>query len=232
MMGIPLVFYGESEAEYGDPQDRSATATRSKAYHSTQGSMDDLCLGGMPIHEIKSRYGVSGADLEAYMPATAEAIARVGVEVHYLGYYLKWHPQSAYYYAVEHGGFESAPFRTPGTYSTYNSIDDVMDHAHYFCTMVKFGIGRATYDAAQEIRSGDITREEGIALVKRFDGEWFEPFEKQIMDYLSVDGFPIMNKESFLNLADKFRSEHLWKRNDNGEWHQRHTVWQNDSGRK
>ena len=31
---------------------------------------------------------------------------------------------------------------------------------------IKFGIGRATTDAAQEIRSGDITRDEGVLLVK------------------------------------------------------------------
>ena len=75
------------------------------------------------------------------------------VEVHYLGYYLKWHPQSCYYYAVEHGGFQASPERTPGTYSKYNSIDDRIDDFHYYTTFIKFGIGRATYDAAQEIRS-------------------------------------------------------------------------------
>mgnify|MGYP006197749727 CR=1 FL=1 len=35
----------------------------------------------------------------------------MGVEVHYLGYYVKWHPQSAYYYAVEHGAFQASPER-------------------------------------------------------------------------------------------------------------------------
>ena len=49
------------------------------------------------------------------------------IEVHYLGYYLRWHPQSCYYYAVEHGGFQASPERTPGTYSKYNSIDDRID---------------------------------------------------------------------------------------------------------
>ena len=86
--------------------------------------------------------------------------------MHYLGYYLKWHPQSCYYYAVEHGGFQASPERTPGTYSKYNSIDDRIDDFHYYTTYIKFGIGRATYDAAQEIRSGDITRDEGVALVQ------------------------------------------------------------------
>ena len=42
-----------------------------------------------------------------------------------------------------------------------------MDDLHYYTTLIKFGIGRATYDAAQEIRSGDITREEGVALVNK-----------------------------------------------------------------
>ena len=41
--------------------------------------------------------------------------------------YLKWHPQACYYYAVENGGFQASPERTPGTYSKYNSIDDRID---------------------------------------------------------------------------------------------------------
>ena len=42
--------------------------------------------------------------------------------------------------------------RTEGTYSKYSSIDDKIDNFHFFTTYIKFGIGRATYDAAQEIR--------------------------------------------------------------------------------
>ena len=44
-----------------------------------------------------------------------------------------------------------------------------MDDLHYYTTFIKFGIGRATYDASQEIRNKHITREEAMALVKRFD---------------------------------------------------------------
>ena len=116
--------------------------------------------------------------------------------MHYLGYYLKWHPQSCYYYAVEHGGFQASPERTPGTYSKYNSIDDRIDDFHYYTTFIKFGIGRATYDAAQEIRSRDITREEGVALAKRFDGEFPERFAEEIFAYLSIPEkeFPVASK--------------------------------------
>ena len=68
-----------------------------------------------------------------------------------------------------------------GTYSKYNSIDDKIDDFHYYTTFVKFGIGRATYDASQEIRSGDITREEGVSLVHKFDGEFPPAFQKKFM---------------------------------------------------
>jgi hypothetical protein len=157
------------------------------------------------------------------------------VAVHYLGYYLKWHPQACYYCAVENGGFRASPERTPGTYSKYNSIDDRIDDFHYYTTHIKFGIGRATYDAAQEIRSGDITRDEGVALVKRFDGEFPERFAQEIFDYLSINERefgkaageftkPVMTRTDFMELADKFRSPHLWRR-EGSSWSLRHTVW-------
>jgi hypothetical protein len=162
-------------------------------------------------------------------------IEKKQVEVHYLGYYLKWHPQSCYYYAVEHGGFEASPERTPGTYSKYNSIDDRIDDYHYYTTFIKFGIGRATYDAAQEIRSGDITRDEGVALVRRYDGEFPERFADEIFRYLSIPAkefpqaskmfeSPTMDRAYFMKLADTFRSPHLWTQ-EGGQWKLRHTVF-------
>ena len=92
-------------------------------------------------------------------------------------------PQSCYYYSVENTKFEASPERTSGTYSKYNSIDDKVDDLHYYTTFIKFGIGRATYDASQEIRSGDITREEGISLVNKFDGEFPKDFYR---NYLNI----------------------------------------------
>ena len=47
--------------------------------------------------------------------------------------------------------FQARPFRTQGTYSKYNSIDDKIDDLHYYTTFIKFGLGRATYDASQEL---------------------------------------------------------------------------------
>lgn len=231
---IPLVFFGENEAEYGNPIGDTDTARRDWSYFATK-DQSKVSLGGTSVLSLKRYFGVEQQDLIPYMPANPQQIEEKGIEVHYLGYYLKWHPQSCYYYAVEHGNFEASPERTPGTYSKYNSIDDRIDDFHYYTTGVKFGLGRASYDAAQEIRSGDITREEGVALVRRFDHEFPERFADEILQYLSVpkEQFPeaskmfeqpVMTRDYFRKLADKFRSPHLWKWT--GEtWELRHAVW-------
>ena len=233
LFDIPLVFYGENEAEYGNPIGDTENAIRSTSYFTTE-NQNSIYLGGVSINELKSEFGLDQNDLQPYLPANAEQISVKKIEVHYLGYYLKWHPQSCYYYAVEHGGFIASPERTPGTYSKYNSIDDRIDDLHYLTTGIKFGIGRASYDAAQEIRSGDISREEGVALVKKFDHEYPERFIEEMFRYLSLSKkeFPIasnmfensiMDRDYFRLLMDKFRSPHLWV-NEAGLWNLRHPV--------
>lgn len=214
--GIPLVFYGENEAEYGNPLADNASSLRDKSYFGMQ-NLDEIFLGGVSIKDLREKYKVDLADLMAFLPADYRALEKSNIEVHYLGYYLKWTPQEVYYYAVEHTGFKARPFRTQGTYSKYNSIDDKIDDLHYYTTFMKFGIGRATYDASQEIRNKHLTREEGQALVKRFDGEFPDRYFQEIMDYLE------MKPERFFELCDKARSPHLWK-NVSGEWKLRHTV--------
>jgi N-acetyl sugar amidotransferase len=230
---IPLVFYGENEAEYGNPMGDADSAIRQWKYFSAP-EKSSIHLGGTSIKDLTTDFGLEEVDLDPYLPANPDGLQRLGIEVHYLGYYTKWHPQSCYYYAVEHGGFEASPERTPGTYSKYNSIDDRIDDFHYYTTYIKYGIGRATYDAAQEIRSGDINREEGVALVQRFDGEFPTRFAEEIFAYLSIPEkeFPKASKmfeqptidmAYFNNLADSFRSPHLWSYND-GQWSLRHQV--------
>ena len=100
------------------------------------------------------------------------------IQVHYLGYYLRWDPQECYYYAAENTGFKTNTERTEGSYSKYSSIDDKIDPFHYYTTLIKFGIGRATYDSSQEIRNNKISREEGVNLVKLFDHEFPKKYFK------------------------------------------------------
>lgn len=213
---IPLIFYGESEAEYGNPIAETNTSLRDKSYYSTQ-NLSEIFLGGVSIPELIEKYSLELNDLAAYFPADHKELEASNIEVHYLGYYTKWTPQESYYYAVEHTGFQARPFRTEGTYSKYNSIDDKIDDLHYYTTYIKFGLGRASYDASQEIRNKHLTREEGVALVRRFDGEVPQRYFNEVMDYLGIE------PDRFHSLCDEFRSPHLWSK-ESGEWELRHQV--------
>ncbi|HKQ63911.1 MAG TPA: N-acetyl sugar amidotransferase [Methylomirabilota bacterium] len=214
--GIPLVIYGENEVEYGNPVAEAASAQRDLRYYAQQQSLDDLYLGGVRMPEL-ARHGVTINDLAPYLPADPAVLAEKRIEVHYLGYYLKWIPQECYYYAVEHAGFEANTERTEGTYSKYNSIDDRMDGLHYYTTYIKFGLGRASYDAAQEIRNHHLTREEGVALVRRFDGEVPRKYLSENLEYMGL------TERRFWEIIDQFRSPHLWTR-EGDTWELRHRV--------
>src|SRR3989344_7673823 len=128
---IPLVLYGEKEAEYGNPIADNEKAKRDWSYFTAK-DKSKIYLGGTSFSDLIKKYGVSKNDLNAYLPANPKDILKNKVEVHYLGYYIKWHPQETYYYAVENGNFQASPERTPGTYSKYNSIDDKVDDLHYY----------------------------------------------------------------------------------------------------
>ena len=216
MHGIDLVFYGENEAEYGNPLADNASSLRDKAYHTME-NFNDMYIAGLPVQQIMDEYDVTSTDLMTFLPLPADDFLKTNIQIHYLGYYLKWIPQESYYYAVENTGFEARPFRTQGTYSKYNSIDDKIDDLHYYTTFIKFGIGRSTYDASQEIRNRHLTREEGQALVKRFDGEFPDRYFDDVMNHIGMD------PEKFHEVCNEFRSPHLWD-SSNGKWKLRHTV--------
>jgi len=60
---------------------------------------------------------------------------------------------------------------------------------------------------------------EAVNLVRKYDGEFPDKYFNEIMEYLEI------NPEYFKNeLADKFRSPHLWLKNSAGDWKLRHCV--------
>ena len=236
--GIPLVFYGENEAEFGNPIADNESALRDEHFFATN-DFDHIYLGGVSLRQLEEDFHIDKADLAAYLPCETSDVEKNHIQVHYMGYYERWHPQGAYYYAVEHGGFMPSPERTVGPYSKYNSIDDKIDDFFYYTTYIKYGIGRCTYDAAQEIRNHEITRDEGVALCKKFDGEFPMRFAKEVFEYLSIDKKlfgaaadcfeqPQMDLDYFMHLADRFRSPHIWQY-ANGKWSLRHTPFAGES---
>jgi len=210
---IPLVMYGENgEVEYGG--DRK---NENSPKHDVEDDMMKHYFSGVGPHEW-IKYGVPADKVRTYMPPPIADMKAVGVEPHFFGYYRKWTPQENYYYAAEHTGFQANPDgRSEGTYSKYASLDDRIDGFHYWMAFIKFGIGRATSDAAHEIRDGHLTREEGVALVRRFDGEFPAKHFQEFLEYTRL------TEAEFWAIADSYRSPHLWERGADG-WRLRSQV--------
>jgi N-acetyl sugar amidotransferase len=215
---IPLVFYGENQAEYGNNIKENFRPTMDpKFFMQDRVELSDLFLGGVSAVELMEKYGLVENDFQPYLPGDAARMRQVGTVVHYLGYYLKWDPQENYYYAAEHCGFRANDERTEGSYSKYSSIDDRIDTFHYYTTLIKFGMGRATFDASQEIRNQKITRDEAVALVRKYDAEFPAKYFQEVLDYMGI------TEQRFWEVIDSARSPHLWCKVD-GRWELRHQV--------
>lgn len=210
---VSLIMYGENgEVEYGGDMKNAQRPTREITDH------DRHYFSGL-APEFWLSHGMTKADLFPYQSPLYDDIVKNKTEIHFLGYYIKWDPQENYYYCVGNTGFTANPDRTEGTYSKYASLDDSIDGFHYWLGFIKFGIGRATSDTAHEIRDGKITREEGIALVRKFDGEFPRKHFKRFLDYARID------EELFWEVTDSWRSDHIWKQSGN-DWELRHPVWE------
>lgn len=221
--GIKLVFFGENgEAEYGgDPKNNynrcMPVEDWADLYYKGVGVKDTI-RWGLENTDYFNENDFTEADLKFYQPPDQDRLKQAGIEFHWFSYYHKWVPQENYYYSVENTGFQANPTRSEGTYSKYASLDDRMDGFHYYLAFMKFGLCRATSDAAHEIRDGHITRDEGVALVKRYDGEFPQKYFNEFLEYLDI------TEDQFWEVCNRYRSEHIWKKVD-GEWKLRHTVW-------
>ena len=114
-------------------------------------------------------------------------------------------------------GFRPNPDRTEGTYTKYASIDDKFAGFHYYMRYIKLGLGRCSEDTAHEIRDGHISRDEGIALMKQFEGEYPAKYEKEFLEYLGI------NKLELDEIIDSWRLPHIWKKKEN-KWFLRNPI--------
>jgi len=209
---IPLVFYGENaEVEYGGSMSDAYVPTRDWSHKNP-----NILMSGIPP-ETFLQAGVSKRDLLPYMPPSVPDLEALGLQIHYFGYYHNWNPQENFYYCVDHTGFQVNPERSEGTYSKYASLDDKLDGFHYYLMFIKFGIGRATSDAAHEVRDGHLTREEAVRLIGKFDGEFPHKHFSTFLEYCDI------SEKYFWEVVDSWRPKHVWKAVD-GRWILRHKV--------
>lgn len=210
---VSLIMYGENgEVEYGGDMKNAFRPDRDIADH------DKHYFSGMPPDFWQS-HGLSQADLKPFMAPKYEDILKNKTSIQFFGYYKFWDPQENFYYCQQHTKFTPNTERSEGTYSKYASLDDRIDGYHYYLGYIKFGIGRTTSDSAHEVRDGKITREEAIALVKKYDGEFPKKYFKDFLQYCNI------TEADFEACIDSWRSDHIWEKVDN-QWKLKKPIWE------
>tara|TARA_A100001388_G_scaffold272550_1_gene253027 strand:+ start:85 stop:1248 length:1164 start_codon:yes stop_codon:yes gene_type:complete len=211
---IQLIFYGENgEVEYGGDMKNAFVPTRTITDHNKH-----YFSSYSPT--VWTKYGCTENELKPFLAPSHQSITKNKTQIHFFGYYEFWDPQENYYYAQKNTGFKPNDQRSEGTYSKYSSLDDKLDGFHYYLSYIKFGIGRATSDTAHEIRDGKIDREEGIALIKRYDSEFPKKYFDFFLEYCNL------SENEFNKIVDSWRSSHLWEKHSNGTWFLKNPIWE------
>ena len=214
---VKLIMYGENgELEYGGSEKYKNQPSEGPEEWEEEyfkgASVDKLISVGLELGELKNEEVLPGL-VELYKAPHPEALEKSGVEMHWYSYYQKWVPQENYYYAVNHTGYEPNPEgRSEATYTKYVSLDDKLDGFHWYMSYMKFGMARASRDAQTDIRRHHLTREEGVALTNRYDGEFPKRHFEWFLDFAGV------SEDYFWEVCNYYRSlSNVWSEK-NGLW--------------
>ena len=168
---IPLIIWGEnSQAEYGGPLEDAQARNLDEKWTKNYGTR----VGGQSKkHETiedLSGFGIDRKFLQVYQYPTEEEIRQIGITGIFLGYYLRWNVKKQLE-IVKKFGFNTHDGPTEGTFTNYENLDNKVQGIHDYLKWLKFGYGRATDNASILIRLGELSREEGLKLVKEHEGK-------------------------------------------------------------
>lgn len=201
---IPLIIWGESpQIEYGGP-----ASSKSRNVLDRQWLEE---FGGLLGNRISDMIGVDGLkqrDLSLYTYAKDEDIHRVGVTGLFLGYYFKWDLREVLKKSQQYG-FCVCDRPVETTYENFENLDCYSNHLHDYLKYVKYGFGRATDNACLDIRLGYISREEGVRLVNKYDGNLPKLAIKEYLKYTSF------TQQEFDKIVNSFTNKKIFLRDEN-----------------
>lgn len=151
-------------------------------------------------------------ELTPYIYPHDQEIAAIGVRGIYLSNYIRWDSKAQHEHMIDLYGYESAPQRR--TFDTYSDVDCFhYSDLHDYIKEIKWGYGKVTDHACREIRLRRLTREQGIALVKRY--RRIRPDRHRLNLFLDwID----MDETQFWQLIESKRNLSLWQQNSRGHW--------------
>lgn len=204
---IPLLIWGEnSQLEYGGP------AAATEKHFLDRRWLEEF--GGLLGNRVEDMVGVDGItreDLLPYQYPDDKDIQRVGVTGLFLGYYFKWDARTQTEQATKNGFEVKDDGPVEGTYTNYENLDEHTVGLHDYLKYVKFGFGRATDHACLDIRNGRIGRDEGMRLIRMYDGKYPYYSVKMFSEYTG------MSKEEIDAIIDQFTNKKIFEMNKNGK---------------
>jgi len=192
-MNIPFVIYGEEgESEYG-------------------GAMTQAFEPKIDYNYL-TKYYYSGYDPSQYgwwwtMP---KEIDFDKLYVTHFSHFENWEPRKHARLAKKKLGLQTE--QQAGTFTNDAQLDDKLQDLHAYLMFVKFGFGRATSDVNIAIRAGDMTREEGLAIVRRSDGCFPWIYMDEYCEYFKMD------EKEFFGIIESYVNIELLKKTDNSSW--------------
>lgn len=205
---IPLVIWGENpQQEYGGPVESIENK------HLNRKWLEEF--GGLLGNRIQDMVGVDGLtekDLTPYFYPSDEDIDRVGVVGLFLGHYFFWDAQKQLEIVKKHGFAVKEDGPVEGTYTNYENLDEKMHGLHDYLKYVKYGFGRATDHACIDVRNNRLTREEGLKLVKQYDGKYPNYGVDEFVKYSG------MTKEEIDMILDSFTNPVLFAQDEDGNF--------------
>jgi N-acetyl sugar amidotransferase len=207
---IPLVLLGENPAlSWGTSAGGSLDYLGNAMRHSNT-------LQGGDYRRFLAD-GMDGKDVYWYRYPTDDELDRGNLKIVYLGYFIPdFNDHSNSRVSIENGlrvreGEEANPENTG---SLYNSIclDDDFVLVNQMLKYLKYGFGMASQEVSGAIRAGLMTREEGIAYIKKYDGKIADHYVRRLSDYMG------MSVADFWEIAEKFRNRDIWEKTAQGEW--------------
>lgn len=205
---IPLIIWGENpQQEYGGPLE----SIHNK--HLNRKWLEEF--GGLLGNRIQDMVGVDGLtekDLTPYFYPEDEDIEKVGITGIFLGHYFFWDARKQLEVVIENGFAVKEDGPVEGTYTNYENLDEKMHGLHDYLKFLKYGFGRATDHACIDIRNGRISREQGLELVKQFDGKYPH---LSISEFIKYSG---MSQGEIDQILDSFTNTILFKQNEDGSF--------------
>jgi len=151
-----------------------------------------------------------------------ESIEKVGVRGIYISNFFQWDANKHGPLMKDKYDFKEADFDFERTYRKMSNLDDMHENGiHDYMKWVKFGYGRATDHTTKDIRSGIMSRNEGIEIIKRMDSIK----SKDLFRWLDYVGW---TEAKFDYIADTFRDPRVWWIK-NGSWW-KNNIWGEPSG--